>query len=277
MKAISHQLTLRIKHLRRKGCSYKEIAKKLPVSVGTSYNYAKDVMVTPAGLKRLKRKQGNGRPPKEISIEKDLTVEKVQIISHCLFDGSVIASNGDYMIKYTNASHGLIKQFIDDMRKVYDIESDNIRSYNGKTHPWREITYRSKNVVEDLMRYSSSYSTSEEVGLPKGVDENKKFVQTFLRAFWDDEGSIAQDGALVASSKSQRLIDEIKLLHDDLGVNCTIHRKTPCLTIYVKKNSDNFHRFRKRIGFTESVVTRGKHVGLKKSKVLADFLNTYEY
>ncbi|KXB02478.1 hypothetical protein AKJ44_00385 [candidate division MSBL1 archaeon SCGC-AAA261F17] len=276
MKAISHRLASRVKHLRRNGFSYKEIAEKLPVSVGTSYNYAKDVKVMPAGMKRLKSRQGNGRPPKEVSIVKELTVEKTRIISHCLFDVSVIINNGDYVVKYTNASHGLIRQFVSGMRKIYGMSPGDIRLYQGKNHPWWEVMYRSKRVVEDLLRYSPTYSTSNSVGLPKGIARKRKFIQTFLRAFWDDEGCIAQSGALTLYSNSRRLILDAKQLHEKLGIRCSVYRKKSCFVLRVKGGLENLRRFQRKVGFTESIIVRGKAIGSKKRAVLANFLASYK-
>lgn len=275
MKAIDREIVTQIRYLRRNGSSYKEIAKKLSVGVGTSYKYARDVKMTLTGKRRLECRQARGRLPKEVSIVRSLTVEKVRIIAHALFDGSVTVDDADYAIKYTNASWGLIRQFIGGMRKIYGMEPRDVRFNKGKNHPWWEVKYRSKRVVEDLLRYSISYSTSNNVGLPKGVARNREFIRAFLRAFWDDEGSISHEGDLIASSKSQQLTHDIKQLHEKLSVDCSVYHKGSYFALRVKRTPDNFLRFQKEIGFGESIVVHGKSIGLKKSAVLANFLAKY--
>jgi len=230
--------------------------------------------VTPAGMKRLQNKQGKGRAPKEVSITKRLTVEKVRIIAHCLFDGTVVIGDGEYKIKYTNASWGLIEQFMNDMRVVYGIDPVYVGFNKGKNHPWWEVQYCSKKVVEDLLKYSPSYSTSDGVSLPKGVSRRREFILTFLRAFWEDEGSIDHVGRLTTKSKSWRLIYSVRRLHRSLGIHCSIwhDRRSSVYVIYIKKKFENFRRFQEEIGFDKSIVTRGKFVGLRKNVIFNSFL-----
>lgn len=106
MKPVEDNVVSRIIHLRCEGASYKEIAENLGISVGTSYKYARNVRVSPAGVLRLKRKliekqnlfRHRYAAPKEITITRKLTLSKVRIIAHCLFDGSVVAHDGNYGI-----------------------------------------------------------------------------------------------------------------------------------------------------------------------------------
>ncbi len=283
MKPIKDGIVFRLTHLRNKGLSYKEIARTLSIGVGTSHKYAKNVRVSPAGTLRLKRKLKRKQNlfkhcyavPKKIKITHKLTLGKVRIIAHCLFDGSVI--KGDYVIKYTNASRGLIKQFINDMRGVYGVTPSDIFLNNGKNHPWWEVRFHSKKVVEDLLRYSKSYSTSDDVGLPKGVSRKREFICAFLRAFWEDEGCIDLEGDLTALSKSQRLIDKIGALHRRLRITYSSYKSGVCHVLHVKKTFENYCNFQEMIGFGESIIARGKFIGLKKNTVLSDFISTHRF
>lgn len=276
MKPISNKIATQIMRLRHRGASYKEIAKKVCVGVATSYKYAKSVNVSLAGTRRLKQKlkkkqtlfKHSYATPKEIPVIRKLTLSKVRIIAHCLFDGSVTVSNGDYAIKYTNASWKLIKQFMIDMHDVYGLDPAYIELNDGKNHPWWEVKYRSKKAVEDLLRYSPSYSTSDNVRLPKGVARKRGFVRAFLRAFWEDEGCATCDGRLIGTLKSRRLIYDIEQLHRKLRIDCFSKSKSPCYTIYVRREPENFRRFQRELGFGESIVTRGKFIGFKREVVL---------
>jgi len=55
-----------------------------------------------------------------------MTIEKLRIIGHPLFDGSFNYGKGYYNIKYINSSPKLIKQFINDVKLVYGLEKYEI-------------------------------------------------------------------------------------------------------------------------------------------------------
>lgn len=283
MRQIGGHVITQIVRSRHNGASYKEIAKGLGISVATSHKYAKNVRVPRAGLRKLRRKlierqklfELEYAAPNDAIVGQKLTTAKVRIIAHCLFDGSVV--KGDYVIKYTNASLELVKQFINDMHSVYGVRPSDIFVNSGKNHPWWEVRFHSKRIVGDLSRYSQTYSTSDDVGLPKGIRGKREFTCAFLRAFWEDEGCISFDGVLTSSSKSRRLAREILVLHNKLGITCSTYKSGVCHVIRIKKTLENYLRFQERIGFGESVITRGKLICLKKSEVLSDFLYTHRF
>jgi hypothetical protein len=285
MRQLSSDVIAQITKLRYKGASYKEIARKLFVGVGTSHKYTKNVKVSPAGVQRLERKLKKKQnlfkrryaTPKEIPMAHRLTLSKIRIISHCLFDGSVVFHDGNYRIKYTNASWGLIKQFMRDMYNVYGLEPVYVRLNDGKNQPWWEVEFFSKRAVEDLLRYSLSYSTLNDLSLPRGITRNRKFIRAFLRAFWEDEGCIDYAGRLIAKSKSRRLIHDIQMLHQKFGISCSIwfDSRSNVYGIYVRKNSENFHRFSEKIGFGSSVITRGRFSGRRKGVILESVLSNF--
>jgi len=124
MKNLPENIISKIKNLRKRGYSYKEIAKITRVSVGAVYKYAHGVSVSQTGLERLRslkqvvqhrfiEKFGQCKPVK--ILHDGITKEKARILGHCLFDGYV----SKYLVSYTSASVGLIEQFIKDIYKEY--------------------------------------------------------------------------------------------------------------------------------------------------------------
>lgn len=285
MKPIGNDVFMRIMQLRYGGASYKEIARMLHTGVATSYKYAKNIEVSPAGVQRLRRKLEKKQnlfkrcyaAIKEIPITRKLTLSKVRIIAHCLFDGSVVVHDGNYRIKYTNASWGLIKQFMGDICDVYGLEPVYVGLNDGKNQPWWEVQFFSKRAVEDLLKYSSSYSTLNNLSLPRGITHSRKFIRAFLRAFWEDEGCIDYAGRLIAKSKSRRLICDIQRLHQELGISCSIwfDSRSNVYAIYVRKNFENFRRFSEEIGFGSSIITRGRFSGYNKGAILECVLSNF--
>lgn len=166
---------------------------------------------------------------------------------------------------------------MNDMYNVYGLKPAYIGLNDGKNQPWWEIIFTSKRAVEDLLRYSPSYSTSNDLSLPKGITCSRKFIRAFLRAFWDDEGCIDHAGRLIAKSKSKRLIYDIQRLHQGLGISCSIwfDSRSMVYAIYVRKNFENFRRFSEEIGFSSSVITRGRFSGYNKGTVLESILKLF--
>ncbi len=98
MKKLSQSALSKIKKLRREGYSYREIAKITGSSVGTVFNYARMVLVSQAGLNRLKNLQTATRNKfvekfgqcKTIMIQhKNMTAGKLEfLVTACLMVSS---------------------------------------------------------------------------------------------------------------------------------------------------------------------------------------------
>ena len=123
---------------------------------------------------------------------------------------------------HVNNSKGLIKQFIRDMEEVYNVKPSSHES-NGNC---QRVKYYSKQIYEDLLKYSKSYSTSNKKCLiPKEIIEGKKiFKIQILRSFWENEGSISAKGRLSADLKSSNVIKQLSQLHDEFGIEHKICR-----------------------------------------------------
>ena len=119
-----------------------------------------------------------------------LSVPKARIIAHLIGDGSVYKSNNDYNIKYEVKDPESLNSFEQDMMEVYGLKLTkgwHPSGFTGKLIPF--VRLRSKLVYEDLLNFASYKSQNWEIKneLTKSSKEIKK---EFLKAFFDDEGSV---------------------------------------------------------------------------------------
>ena len=108
MKKFPNSLISKIRYYRKKGASYKQIAKLLKISPATAQKYSKDISTS-----TVRR----ATAIKNIRTPRTMTKNLVRILGHCMFDGSVFSTKGNYVIKYTNASKEEVLKFIEDVEK----------------------------------------------------------------------------------------------------------------------------------------------------------------
>lgn len=267
-----------IKTLRVAGISYKEIARKVGVSVGTAYKYARDVSLSDKARHRLVRKikENQAKFAEKFARQKDvkvlherLTLQKARIIGHCMWDGSVACDT----VRYNNTSRALADEFVNDMKEVYGISPDKMteieRSGRMKLYV---VDYYSKKICDDLYRYTPTYSTKDDrCTVPNEImkSKDKRLIQEFLRSFWEDEGSISHNGWIRAKIKGRKIRDQLMLLHRRLGIKVSPYEEKLDGTsgIYVIIDGDNIRKFAD-ISFKKSLVVRGMNKGKLKFDVL---------
>ena len=258
--------------LRKQGYFFRDIAKKLNLSVGSSHKYGSKIKLSPKTKEILQDKEKKSRR-KPIILTKRMTIEKVKIIAHLLFDGSV--SRG--IIRYTNSSIDLINKLIINVKETYGVKPDQIIEENGKFLPKYTVSYFYMEIVEDLLRYVKSFSTnSHSASIPKKViDGSTKFKREFLRAFWEDEGCVTIDGDILGRIKSEKIRDQLVKMHHQLGIRCTPYDcKDGAFGIYIKRSKKNLVLF-KNVGFEHSIITRGKNIGVKKISLFENIYHHY--
>ena len=299
------------KELRVLGFSYAEIVSILKedfdvlISQSTSFGLFKSVRMSVKGKKRYEIKNRSNKlkaghlgglkvaksghlarirkKAVKIAAEKNLikllksseklNLNKIRIISHCFFDGCVYTGKGKY-VSYCNMSQFLIDQFKEDMLKVYGLYPSDERI--GKNNIF-QIKYCSTNLVNDLLRYSPSFSTSvSNAKIPDEImNTSKKFKRVFLRAFWDDEGAVRFDvkkqdkyykrtKSVEAFCNSRIVRKQLIQLHLDLGINCRENGGKIC--IY----SDDLLKFKNLINFSHDlfVSRRSMWKGVEKNYIL---------
>ena len=125
---------------------------------------------------------------------KNLTKEKARIIAHLIGDGAHYRCKHDYNLKYEVTDTELLKSFEDDVVKVYGLELKyhyNPSGKTGKLIPF--VRLRSKLAYEDLLKYASYFSKDWRIK-DELLKSSKEIKKEFLKAFFDDEGSICKEG-----------------------------------------------------------------------------------
>jgi len=119
-----------------------------------------------------------------------LTKEKARIIAHLIGDGAHYITNHEYVLKYEVKDEESLKQFNDDVIKVYGLKPSWEWNTSGITgHPIKFVRLRAKLAFEDLTRYATYFSKDWHIKSPI-LKSSKSIKREFLRAFCDDEGSI---------------------------------------------------------------------------------------
>jgi hypothetical protein len=267
------------KKLRERGYSYSEIAKLTGKSKRFAWRHSRNIPFTVDGLKRY-RSEVKGIL-KQIKPQKlKLTSRKARVIGHVLFDGCSYKNGDGYLTKYINSSKDLIDQFTKDVKEIYGISSTHLEVINKHHITIYKITFSSKLIFEDLKKYFNSYSTKNVSKIPTEIMNSSKNIKLeFLRAFWEDEGSITANGRLMADQKNKRIIHQLIKLHKKFNLNlklCKYNDYTGTMyKIYLLKNKDNLINFYNLNLFDKSTVTRGKNIGKKKIMVLKEQLSKF--
>lgn len=119
-----------------------------------------------------------------------LSIPKARIIARLMADGSINKSRHNYRIRYEVKDEESLKNFEKDIYLVYGLKMTRGLNPSGKTNEWIPfVNLYSKKVYEDLLRYGNyrSYNWS----LPNQIKKSSNKIKTeFLRAFYDDEGSV---------------------------------------------------------------------------------------
>ncbi|MBS3057039.1 MAG: hypothetical protein J4415_00245 [Candidatus Diapherotrites archaeon] len=281
MDSISNEKISQISFLRSKGASYKKIARTIGVASATASKYGQHIILSENYKKQLIENENKNRErfartyakEKEISLP-NLDENLASVLGHLFFDGNVSKFNGKYILQYTNSSEVAIKQFIKKVSTLFSIAPAKIQTFKNK-NIWYQVYFYSKKAVMFVERYSKTFSTKQAVGVPPAVmSASDNIKSAFLRAFWDDEGSISKVGYICGCSKSEPMINDLVVMHELLGVNCTkrTDNKKGSYTIYILNNIENIINFSKKVGFEYGLITKGINSGRYKKDVLNETL-----
>lgn len=264
----------KIKRLRKKGYSYEEIAKLDGRSRKLIWKIAKDVRFSGNGEKRY-HKEVRGIVRRIKSQKSKLSPVKVRIIAHLLFDGTAYKSRSSYhrVMKYINSSRELVDQFTTDVEKIYGLTPSAFETYLGSKMPYYKVHFLSKEMFQDLSGYFSSYASNSNIGIPNTIMEGDgKIKLEFLKAFWEDEGSISARGRIMADLKNKKIINQLIKIHREFGLPLRLTKYTvhtgEMYKVYLAKTNENLKLFSDLGLFDKAVITHGENVGKKKSEVL---------
>jgi len=263
--------------LRKKGYSYAELSKISGETKKVIYRIVKGVLFSEKGmLRRQKELTGITKNIKPQQLK--ISPQKTRIIAHLMFDGTIFKLKYHRVMRYINSSRELISQFIQDVLEVYGLKPSAFEVLEGKTDKVFKVTFYSKEIYEDLLRYSNSYSTSkEETSIPELIfKESRDIKLEFLRAFWEDEGSISAVGRIMADLKSERVIKQIMKLHEEFSLSFKLisyKKDDQCFyKIYLSKSQENLEKFYDLNLFGKSVITHGINAKRRKVEVLKEHI-----
>ena len=283
MISLTEKQIKQIRKLRFEANSYKSISNIFNISKSTAYKYCKNVELNSEALNILNNNIVLNREkfvktygiPNKIK-NTSLNIEKVRLISHCLFDGYV----GKNTISYINKNHVLLDEFLGDVLVVYGLRG---RVRSKKRNDVYSVDVYSVLAVEDLVKYIDNYKTHNQLRclrIPKEIFDSKSFIKIFLRAFWDDEGTVGYYGytrRLRAPCWNIYLRKDIIKLHNLLNIDA----KEGENKYVVITQKSNFVKFKNLIGFTEGVKIGKKKFGktvwesYDKLEVLSKMVDSY--
>lgn len=146
-----------------------------------------------------------------------------RIIAHLIGDGCVTSG----YLRYCNTNEKLLQQFRTDIKT----EFGNVHFTEGKVNSGtRFVHIRSKEIVKKLYEYVKSYK-SGDAEIPQQILVGpSKLKAEFLRALFDDEGSVGlrvykPTGEIKRdvhmASKSRKLLEQIKrILENEFKIRC---------------------------------------------------------
>jgi len=283
MQSFTNEKIVLLKQLRTQGIGFKTIAKQLSCSPASVHKYAKNIPLSKQAKASLIESQKklrsnfaeNYAKEKEI-IYPSLSVDLARVLGHLFFDGSVDFTNGKYMLSYCNSSIELINEFVSKACILFSLKAAKISKFKGVNLDWYQSTFYSKKAFYFVKGFSPCFSTSKNIDLPTEIISAEDSVkESFLLAFWADEGCIDCRGRLTGSSKSKKMIEGLFKLHKSLGIDCKKHlnKKGKAHSLSIKRTVDNYSKFYQKIGFSKAIVKAGYNLGRYKQEVLAEHLH----
>ena len=191
---------------------------------------------------------------KQIKMQNGLTKSKTRIIAHLKADGCIFRAGRkktNYWIKYEVRDKKQLQEFADDIKNVYGLDvkwSTNPSGFTGKLIPL--VYVRSKMIFEDLSKYGGFVSEKWSVP-PEILNSTNQMKREFLRAFFDDEGTITNNEIRLYSINEQGIV-QIKTLLEEFHIFSCIRKgygkKRNVFGLVIKdiKSIKNFHE---KIGF----------------------------
>jgi len=263
--------------LRVKGHTLGEISRITHRPKTTVYFHIRDIVRTKKLLEKIKNIRINlirGKGPKrgksllgyKYKKFNQWTPSLVNLVAHMLFDGTIKREG----VLYYNRSLALIINFKDKMKIIYDGKP---RTYNN--NGVMRLAYHNVE-LGDFFKSKSIKLLNNITRLP--ID----FQLEFLKAFFDDEGSVDFRGMKRRIKGYQHNIKILNLIHKllkNFKINSFIDRRFNEILITRKENIKNFAE---EINFSRGLKVNGKRSNsvwkksLEKRKILADLLASYQ-
>lgn len=239
--------------LRKEGFTLGEIAKKTRLPKTTIHGHVYDIPSSPVLEKKIRRiqeentrrltefviktRKGKCAPGREISLPKDWSYDLVLIIAHFLFDGEIRT----HSCVYNNRNEALIQRVESLMRKIFNLKP---RYYLNRKTGVSRLFYHHVELANYIYKKSEVLKKYIKVNSLKGK-------RLFLKAFFDDEGSVHFPKRLVRGFQHDpKILELVQDLLKDFGIDSRIDKKYKEIVI---SREENLIRFRDKINFSKGV------------------------
>jgi len=151
-----------------------------------------------------------------------LTKDKARIVAHLIGDGAHYKTKHDYVMKYEVRDEELLKQFSDDLFKVYGLKTSKHINKSGYTNkPISFVRLRSKIAFEDLAGYATYFSKDWKIK-EQILNADLPIKREFLRALYDDEGSVKSKYEIALYSINKTGLEQIKEMLKEFNIDSHI-------------------------------------------------------
>lgn len=280
MKKTEANLIGKIRELRTKGYSLGEISNVTCLAKTTLYGYVRDIRLNIKQKKdlqarnkekyknRINPRKGKCLPGREIITPKPWFEDLVHIVAHFMFDGRV---DEDGCIYYSKCKYQVnhMKKLL---HKVFKIKP--------------RVQLRDKGVYGiviynvEFADYIKKCESELPVYINNGAPKSEKTI--FLKAFFDDEGSVFYKGdkrRVRGSQKSALILKLIKDLLSNFNINSKINKNFTDLEISGQRN---LKKFSEEINFSPQIyINPDRKNGIwkraiSKRTILDSLLNSYQ-
>ncbi|AEF96326.1 DNA topoisomerase I [Methanotorris igneus] len=227
------------------GMSKYKFAKKYGLSCSSVWKYEKNKRIPIYLFKKLDLKKPNyiASTNKNVIIKNPFPLKisssLVRILAHLIGDGSIdkekIKRENCYDFRYHNTNIDLIKQFVEDIERVFGIKL-TIKKAKKRKNQKLKYYVQVPSVVGRII--SILFKEVIEKNAPKIP---KEFYPEFIGALFDDEGcAIEKEGKAFISNTNLELLKDVKEMLLELGIKSRIDEKQFKLFIKGRKNIQKF-------------------------------------
>lgn len=205
-----------------------------------------------------------------------LNPKLANLLGHLIGDGSEKSNN---CFTYANKQKEIVDEVMDDVKSVFgEIQlniiqesGEKIKKNENKTYRWSYKIYivRIPTIIWLIIKQFCKSFDSKSAVIPVSIWKgNKNIKASFLRALFDDEGSVyVKEKKIKIKLTNKKLIQQIKRLLGQLSIECGRIQKDGKNCLINICGFRDIKIFSELIGFTHTI----------KMSRLNDLLNSYKY
>ena len=264
--------------LRRKGFTLGEVVKAVKLPKTTIYDHVYDISLSPELKEKIKKeaikritqfsreRKGKCMFGRVVPKPRGWTKELISLVTHFMFDGEIRT----HCCVYHNRNKSLIEKVRSSMKKIFNL----------KPHEWF-------NEGTGVHRVSYHYVELADY-IRKKAERLKDYIKTaflsekkiFLKAFYDDEGSVHFEKKLARGFQHNlEILKLVQKLLKDFDIESKIDEKYKEIVISRKSN---LVKFRDKINFLKGVYINPDRKNsiwkkkLEKREILDYTINSYQ-